>query len=224
MPITINGDGSITGLAVGGLPDGSVDADTLASNAVTSAKLASGAITSSVLPAGSVIQTVQGFSGTKTITNTTANGDAPECPASVTITPSSASNKILIMFHATLIFGNGNDIGFWLLRNGTVIGNSQRTTENTVAFAVSNSNQSGYDDWKPITVAFHYLDDAQNTSAHTYTVKGSGIQGTVSNANKGLPKLANSNGEEMVWGGSVATSGGESNAGNMVMIAQEIKG
>tara|TARA_B100001287_G_C22407876_1_gene400999 strand:- start:36 stop:620 length:585 start_codon:yes stop_codon:yes gene_type:complete len=176
------------------------------------------------MPTGSVIQTVQGFSGTKTITNTSAHGDAPECPASVTITPSSASNKILIMFHATLIFGNGNDIGFWLLRNGTVIGNSQRTTENTVAFAVSSSNLNGYDDWKPITVAFHYLDDAQNTSAHTYTVKGSGIQGTVSNANKGLPKVAHSNGEEMVWGGSVGTSGGESNAGNMVMIAQEIKG
>ena len=39
MPVTINGDGSITGLAVGGLPDGSVDADTLASNAVTDVKI-----------------------------------------------------------------------------------------------------------------------------------------------------------------------------------------
>ena len=215
MPVTINGDGTITGYT-----------PPIADGSITSAKLADGAATGSKLtmPNGSVIQTVQGFSGTKTITNTSANGDAIECPASVSITPTSASNKILIMFHATLIFGNGNDIGFWLLRNGTVIGNSQRTTENTVAFAVSNSNQSGYDDWKPITVAFHYLDDAQNTSAHTYTVKGSGIQGTVSNANKGLPKVANSNGEEMVWGGSVATSGTESNAGNMVIIAQEIKG
>ena len=215
MPVTINGDGTITGYT-----------PPIADGSITSAKLADGAATGSklIMPNGSVIQTVQGFSGTKTITNTSANGDAIECPASVSITPTSASNKILIMFHATLIFGNGNDIGFWLLRNGTVIGNSQRTTENTVAFAVSNSNQSGYDDWKPITVAFHYLDDAQNTSAHTYTVKGSGIQGTVSNANKGLPKVANSNGEEMVWGGSVATSGTESNAGNMVIIAQEIKG
>ena len=35
MPVTINGDGTITGLAVGGLPNGSVDADTLATNAVT---------------------------------------------------------------------------------------------------------------------------------------------------------------------------------------------
>ena len=52
MPITINGDGSITGLSVGGLPDGCVDADTLAAGAavpadgsITTAKLANGAVT-----------------------------------------------------------------------------------------------------------------------------------------------------------------------------------
>ena len=39
MPVTINGDGTISGLAVGGLPDGSVDADTIAANAVTDAKI-----------------------------------------------------------------------------------------------------------------------------------------------------------------------------------------
>ena len=43
MAISINGSTNvITGLSVGGLPDGIVDADMLASNAVTSAKLASG--------------------------------------------------------------------------------------------------------------------------------------------------------------------------------------
>ena len=46
MPVTINGDGSITGLAVGGLQDGCVDADTLSSNCVTSAKLATKTFTS----------------------------------------------------------------------------------------------------------------------------------------------------------------------------------
>ena len=45
MPVTINGNGSITGLSVGGLPNGSVDADTLASNAVTTAKIANSAVT-----------------------------------------------------------------------------------------------------------------------------------------------------------------------------------
>ena len=41
MPITIDGDGTITGVSVGGLPDGIVDTDMLAASAVTEAKLAS---------------------------------------------------------------------------------------------------------------------------------------------------------------------------------------
>ena len=45
MPITIDGDGTITGLSVGGLPDGVVDADMLAANAVTTAKISNGQIT-----------------------------------------------------------------------------------------------------------------------------------------------------------------------------------
>ena len=44
MPVTINGNGSVTGLSVGGLPDGTVDADTLASNAVTTNKIANSAV------------------------------------------------------------------------------------------------------------------------------------------------------------------------------------
>ena len=47
MPVTINGDGIITGLSVGGLPNGTVDADTLASNSVTNAKLASDSVNAS---------------------------------------------------------------------------------------------------------------------------------------------------------------------------------
>ena len=38
MPIQINGNGTITGISVGGLPDGIVDTDMIAANAVTSAK------------------------------------------------------------------------------------------------------------------------------------------------------------------------------------------
>ena len=38
MPITLNGNGTETGISVGGLPDGIVDTDMLAANAVTSAK------------------------------------------------------------------------------------------------------------------------------------------------------------------------------------------
>ena len=38
MPITINGSGTVTGISVGGLPDGIVDTDMIANSAVTSAK------------------------------------------------------------------------------------------------------------------------------------------------------------------------------------------
>tara|TARA_R100000234_G_scaffold52900_2_gene31793 strand:+ start:525 stop:1151 length:627 start_codon:yes stop_codon:yes gene_type:complete len=46
MSIVINGNGTITGLAVGGLPDGIVDTDMLANNAVATGKIADNAVTS----------------------------------------------------------------------------------------------------------------------------------------------------------------------------------
>ena len=46
MAITINGSGTITGISVGGLPNGIVDTDMIAANAVATAKLADGAVTS----------------------------------------------------------------------------------------------------------------------------------------------------------------------------------
>jgi hypothetical protein len=49
MPISINGTGSITGLSAGGLPDASVTADDIASNAVTTAKVNDASITYSKL-------------------------------------------------------------------------------------------------------------------------------------------------------------------------------
>ena len=45
MPVTINGNESITGLSVGGLPNGTVDADTLATDAVTTDKILNLAVT-----------------------------------------------------------------------------------------------------------------------------------------------------------------------------------
>ena len=39
MAIVINGSGTVTGLAVGGLPDGTVDAGTVAADVATQAEL-----------------------------------------------------------------------------------------------------------------------------------------------------------------------------------------
>ena len=179
-------------------------------------------LVTSALPSGSVLQVVQGFSGTKTITTTTANGNAVECPASVSITPSSTSNKILILFHGTWAFGNGNDTAFWLLRNGTAVGTATRSSENVAAFAMSH--QYSYQDYYPCHISFNYLDTPATTSAITYTIKGMGIQGAKQSGTWANPTGAASQNEEMVWGGSISTSSSESNIGNMVIIAQEIKG
>tara|TARA_R100001480_G_scaffold132952_1_gene130133 strand:+ start:244 stop:858 length:615 start_codon:yes stop_codon:yes gene_type:complete len=88
MPIAINGSGTVTGVSVGGLPDGIVDTDMLASGAVTAAKRGAGAI-------------LQVASATKTNTASNALGTQAwwsytDSSLKATITPISASSKILI--------------------------------------------------------------------------------------------------------------------------------
>ncbi len=125
MPVTINGDGSITGLAVGGLPDGSVDADTLASNAVTTnkiansavatSKLASGAITASTLPAGSIVQV-------QFTTSTAGSGSGSAGPNAsnlvTTITPVRAGSKFFVTASGMSMHNNAGASNqgsrFWL--------------------------------------------------------------------------------------------------------------
>ena len=187
------------------------------SGQVTNAQLPSDI--SSNVPNGSVIQVQHSWSDTKTITNTSANSAAPVCPAQVTITPNSATNKILIMWYGSWIFGNSNDVGFWLLRNGTSIGASTLTGHNNRALIVETVHS--YYDHKPRTSSFQYVDEPASTSALTYTVAGIGIQGT-----KGSGAFVgggSGQSEEWVWGGSIGQSGMESNSGTMAMIAMEIK-
>ena len=93
MPVTINGSGSIAGLAVGGLPDGSVDADTLASNSVTAAKLQSGSVIQSVTKMGTAC-----YNMTNTSWGTELSTDFR-----ITLpTVQAANTKILILFSSKM--------------------------------------------------------------------------------------------------------------------------
>jgi hypothetical protein len=94
MAIVINGSGTLSGLAVGGLPDGTVDSGTLATDSVTAAKLEVSAITGADLPAGSVLQVVNML--TESLFSTTATS-MQDTPLTLAITPSSTSSKILIV-------------------------------------------------------------------------------------------------------------------------------
>ena len=106
MPVTINGDGTISGLAVGGLPDGTVDADTLAAGAavpadgsITTAKLANGAATQAkrTYATGEIVQIKYQVQGTGDFgMNSTNETDATGMTIDFAL--SDASNNILVEF------------------------------------------------------------------------------------------------------------------------------
>ena len=100
MPITLNGSGTITGVSVGGLPDGIVDTDMIAANAVTAAK-SSGR---------KILQVVNSISSTpKTISATTTYTDTDITDS---ITTTAANSKILVL--GSLAYDtarNNNDCG-----------------------------------------------------------------------------------------------------------------
>ena len=86
MAITINGSGTITGVSAGGLPDGIITADDLASGV-----------------GGKVLQVVQ---TTYSSTSTTTSTSYVDTGHSATITPSSTTSKILVM--AVYSLGSGS--------------------------------------------------------------------------------------------------------------------
>ena len=158
MPVTINGDGTITGLAVGGLPDGCVDTDTLANGAATGAKQG----------AGSVIQVVQSSTQTRTVIN--QGTTFMDTGLSATITPQFSSSKILIHAYHSVTFSNfaGNgDTGGWgirLLRGSTVIKNGASNGTDHYISVPSESSYIVFND----PDAFSFLDSPNTTSAVTY--------------------------------------------------------
>ena len=114
-------------------------------------------ISSSKLPTGSVVQVVQSSSTTQYIIN--AADTFEDTSYSVTITPNSSSNKILITFSAFGIFLNPSYVGVQLLRGSTV-----------VALFEGYATDAGY--WTTPNYGFSYLDSPSTTSATTYKIQG----------------------------------------------------
>ena len=123
MPIAVNGSGTITGISVGGLPDGIVDADMLAANAVTAGKLASGILQAKCTAANSLGQI-----------SSTSDSYADVTGLDVVITPKFSNSTMILVttFHVTTAYAN---------RNASV-----RLTFNHSGISQSSvdSNQDGY--------------------------------------------------------------------------------
>ena len=163
MAITINGSSNtITGLAVGGLPDGIVDTDMLAAGAVTAPKRGAGAI----------LQVVQTFKNDSFSTTSTSYVDITGF--SVTITPSSTSNKILLLNFAGLSTDGNSSVQYInLLRGSTAIAQPSVSTgfsSTATMFPQSISNM--------ISWSYSFLDSPSTTSATTYKWQIKGYTGT----------------------------------------------
>jgi hypothetical protein len=140
MPTIISGDGTITGLTATGI------------SAVQN-------VGRTNLPAGSILQVVQGTTGVQVTNNTTSLVDTN---LSATITPTSATSKIIIMFTQNgcqkTAGSSQNAVLINLVRNSTTIFSdaiyANGYTNSALVFQGTSS--------------FSYLDSPATTSATTY--------------------------------------------------------
>ena len=153
MPITLNGSGTVSGISVGGLPDGIIQ----------SADLATGT-------GGKILQVV---STTKTDTasfsSVNTNNFTDISGLSVSITPSSTSNKILVVATVAAAVGTGS-LHVRLARGSTgiAVGDS---SSNRQSSTMSRRTQSSIYNLEITPMSFNFLDSPNTTSATTYKVQ-----------------------------------------------------
>ena len=167
MPVTINGDGSITGLSVGGLGSGVVNTATLADGAATQLKR--------TYASGEIIQTVHASTpDAEYYSNTNSWTDY----LSASITPTSSSNKVLI-YHVVTYGGNNNSYaGGRCYRSGSGTTNTYIQTPTNSQWAESRCTDSSFmmfmngsanDVYKMWQTTFMHVDTPASSAAVTYT-------------------------------------------------------
>jgi len=133
------------------------DATTQASTATNASNISSGTLGKARLPTGSVLQVVQATYGTEVSSSTATYIDTG---LTASITPSSASNKILVLVSQNGIQKRtGNTyMGLQLQRNGSSIAQMASTAAGTGDTSINDVG----------TVSINYLDSPATTSSITY--------------------------------------------------------
>tara|TARA_B100000131_G_scaffold118844_1_gene115811 strand:- start:695 stop:1324 length:630 start_codon:yes stop_codon:yes gene_type:complete len=175
MPVTINGDGSIVGLAVGGLPDGSVDADTLATNAVTTVKIANSAVTSiktSGLGGLTVADqwriTSDATMGTDTVTNFTSNWERADTYGAAQLGSGMTESSGIFTFPSTGIYHIIANQVFSRTSAANRYAHLQlRVTTDNSSYNVAATGGAGFGEaYQQNTASLSFLFDVTNTSTH----------------------------------------------------------
>lgn len=144
MPITLNGDGSISGLTNTGI------------SAVQNVGRAN-------LPVGSVLQVVS----TTLTTLVTASSNTWTTITSASITPTSASNRILIMFNMP-VGAVGQETLSRVLRGSTVITEYTTGDVTQIGWSFTGNGSAG---WQGAVMSGSFRDSPSTTSSITYNLQ-----------------------------------------------------
>lgn len=134
------------------------------SNARNLARLlpnASGQLPDAAMSSGSVLQVVQ---ATSNINDYTTSASWVATSLSLSITPSSATSKILLLSTATVAMESGNVAGYAFARNGAIL--NPGVTGWGASFLITSAYGAGYGyPWSE-----NWLDAPATTAATTYSV------------------------------------------------------
>ena len=148
MTITINGNGTVTGVSVGGLPDGIVDTDMIATEAVTGVKQGP----------GSVVQWVQGVPADVDSRYSESAGNWESTGIHVDITPTNSTNLIIVGGHLASHIASNNKWAEFAVHNGT-------TRDSTMTSGYNSASSNSWD-----CIPFKFSQIAGTTSQMTFTI------------------------------------------------------
>ena len=177
MGIQINGQTDIISASDGSLTISGANLPTVtnlnATGIVTATSFSGGG--SALTGVGSILQVVQ---ASKTDTTSTASQDTfVDLGLSTSITPSSSSNKVLVMVSIGRVCKNNTTIRlcpFRILRDATAIGIGDADgVKLQCNFAISDVPDNNYGSG----CAYQYLDSPSTTSSTTYKIQWSGQAG-----------------------------------------------
>jgi hypothetical protein len=155
---------AVAGTTVLNLPATSGTVLTSASTGISASNITTGTLPKAQLPAGSILQVVQTV---KTDTFSTSSTTLVQITGlTVSITPTSTSNRILVMFSGMASANNGENISLQLQRNTTPIFIGDASGSRLQCFYGANS----YSGSGAFPMNAMFLDSPSTTSATTYSV------------------------------------------------------
>ena len=154
MPVTINGNGSITGLSVGGLGSGVVNTATLADGAASGSKL--------TMPAGSLLQTVR--VNTTPSQQIASNSTWTDTALTLNITPQFSNSLIFLTCYCRWGNDTSSSNGLRLYKDNSSVIDGNNDYLHNVAYNIQGNRpcEDG---------VYAFFDTAGGTSAINYKIQ-----------------------------------------------------